>query len=108
MIPAVPGAAFAVILILGLAALVALGLLGWWGWRRRCASRGRPRPPLKIWQWVLAVLLSILPIFALVTTAEMLWNHHQSELQQAEQDRAEIIAQNEVWRLENLALPAAA
>ena len=106
MIPAVPGAAFAAILILSLAALVALGLLRWWGWRRRCASRGRPRPPLTIWQWVLAALLSILPIFALVTTAEMLWNHHQSELQQAEQDRMMNItlSQNVVWG--DITLPA--
>ena len=106
MIPAVPGAAFAAILILSLAALVALGLLGWWGWRRRCASRGRPRPPLEIWQWVLAVLLSILPIFALVTTAEMLWNHHQSELQQAEQDRMMNITLSQDVAWGDITLPA--
>ena len=106
MIPAVPGAAYAVILILSLAALVALGLLGWWGWRWWCASRGRPCPPLKIWQWVLAVLLSILPIFALVTTAEMLWSSHLQDEQLAEQDRLMHITLKQAVAWGDITLPA--
>ena len=59
MIPAVPAAALAGLVLMLLAALLGAGLLSWWGWRLWHQRRGRPRPPLRIWQWGLAVLLSI-------------------------------------------------
>ena len=106
MIPAVPGAAAAALLLLALAALVGLGLLGWWSWRRWHAAKGRPRPPLKIWQWGLAVLLSILPIFALVTIAEMLWSSHLQDERQAEQDRLMHITLKQPAMWGDITLPA--
>jgi hypothetical protein len=49
------------------------GLLLWWGWRLWHLRRGRPRPPLRIWQWVLAVWLSILLFSTLLGLAQIVW-----------------------------------
>ena len=87
MIPAVPVAALAGLILMLLAALLGLGLLAWWGWRLWHQHHGRPRPPLRIWQWALAALLSILPISTLVGLAEFAWNDHRQAQQMAEQER---------------------
>ncbi|MBV8247324.1 MAG: hypothetical protein JO200_02625 [Comamonas sp.] len=106
MIPAMPGAAAVGLLLLWLAALVAAGLLLWWGWRLWQARRGQPRPPLRIWQWLLAVLLSILPISTLLGLAQMAWNDHRQEQQLTEQERLThlTLAQPVVWG--DITLPA--
>ena len=106
MIPAVPAAALAGLVLMLLAALLGAGLLSWWGWRLWHQRRGRPRPPLRIWQWGLAVLLSILPISAVVGLAEFAWNDHRQTQQVAEQERLMHItlAQPVVWG--EITLPA--
>lgn len=87
MIPAVPGAALVGLLLTLLAALLAVVLLGWWGWRLWHAGRGRPRPALRLWQWVLAILLSVVPVSTLVGLAQMGWNDWRQDRQIAEQER---------------------
>lgn len=87
MIPSLPGAAAVGFLLTLLAALVAVGLLLWWGWRLWHVRCGRPRPPLRIWQWELAVCLSILPIATLVGLAQITWVDHRQERQRTAQQR---------------------
>lgn len=87
MIPAVSGAAAVGALLLMLASLVGLGLLAWWGWRLWHAYRGRPRRPLRVWQWIAAVVLSVLPIFTAVSLAGIAWQDYRLERQRAEEDR---------------------
>jgi hypothetical protein len=62
----------------GLSFDVALALLLWWGWRLWHLRRGRPRPPLRIWQWVLAVWLSIL-LHAAGAGADCWVDHRQAQ-----------------------------
>lgn len=62
MIPGASGAAAAGILLVVFCALLGAGLLAWWAWRQAHAWRGTPRPALRAWQWVLAVVLSVPPI----------------------------------------------
>lgn len=87
MIPAVPAAALVGLLLMLLAALLAMALLGWWGWRQWHAGHGTPRPPLRIWQWVLAILLSVVPILTLLGLAQIGWNDWRQDRQIAEQER---------------------
>lgn len=97
MIPNVAGAAFVGLLLLLIAAAMGMGLLGWWAWRWIHAARGTPRPPLHTGHWVLAVVLSLLPI-ATVLAGLQLWCSDQ----RVEQFRT----QQDVWRHLTLQQPA--
>ena len=87
MIPAVPGAAVAGLFLILLALLLAVGLLGWWGWRLWHERRGTPRPPLAVWQWIVAVVLSVLPISTGVMLVQMALSQRYADAQIAEQER---------------------
>ena len=81
MIPAVPGAAVAGLFLLLLALLLAVGLLGWWGWRLWHERRGTPRPPLAGWKWIVAVVLSVLPISTGVMLVQMALSKRYADAQ---------------------------
>lgn len=87
MIPAVPGAAVVGWLLLVLSLAVGASLLVWWGWRAWRAQSGRPRPPLRRWQWAGAVLLSVLPVSTAVGLAQIAWQDHRQEQHRAAQER---------------------
>lgn len=87
MIPGAGGAAAAGNLLILLGILLGVLLLSWWGWRWWNAHRGTPRPPLRAWQWIAAVLLSVLPIFTAVMWVEWMISDHLRERQQVQQDR---------------------
>ena len=87
MIPSIPGAAVLAYLLIALAAVVGAGLLAWWAWRLWSAHKGRPRPPMQIWQWVIAIVLSLIPVSTAVMMAELALRNHESDKQIAEQER---------------------
>lgn len=64
------------VLLMPLSFMAGTGLLLWWGWRLWHLRRGQPRPPLRIWQWVLAVWLSILLFSTLLGLVQMVWSDH--------------------------------
>ena len=70
MIPGAGGAAAVGLLLMLLGALIGGALLLWWGWRLWNKRRGTPRPPLRGWQWVLAIVLSVFPIFTALMLAQ--------------------------------------
>lgn len=86
MIPNVAGAALVGVLMFVLSAMIAFGLLAWWGWRFSRAARGTPLPPLGIGAWLLAVVLSLLPIFTAVSWLQLWWSDQRTERSRAEQD----------------------
>jgi hypothetical protein len=87
MIPAVPGAAFVGWLLLVLGLVVGGCLLLWWGRRAWSARHGRPRPPLRTWQRVAAVLLSVLPISTALGLAQVAWQDYRQEQFRAGEER---------------------
>lgn len=87
MIPGAGGAAAAGFLLIVLAALSGVFLLSWWGWRLWHVRRGRPRPPLAMWQWTVAVILSVLPISTGVMLVQMGLSQRHGDAQMAEQER---------------------
>ena len=87
MIPGAGGAAAAGFLLMVLAALLGAFLLSWWCWRLWHARRGTPRPPLAVWQWIVAVVLSVLPISTGVMLVQMTLSQRYSDAQMAEQER---------------------
>lgn len=87
MIPGAGGAAAAGVLLMALAVLLALLLLGWWGWRLWHERRGQPRPPLRWWQWVMAVVLSVQPISTAVMLVELELSRRHGDAQLAKQQR---------------------
>jgi membrane protein implicated in regulation of membrane protease activity len=106
MIPAVPGAALAGWLLLMLSFVVGGCLLLWWGTRAWSARRGRPRPPLRTWQWIAAMALSVLPIFTAVGLAQIAWQDYRQEQFRAGEERLRHItlAQPVAWG--DITLPA--
>ena len=87
MIPGAGGAAAAGSLLMVLAALLGAFLLSWWGLRLWHARRGTPRPPLAVWQWIAAVVLSVLPISIGVMLVQMELSQRYGDAQIAEQER---------------------
>lgn len=87
MIAAAPGAAVAGYGMMLLAMVIAGVLLAWWLWRLVHARRGRPRPALSWWQWVLAMFLSIFPIFSAVLAGGIFLQNCQQQKTYAQQDR---------------------
>lgn len=87
MIPSIRGAAVVGYLLIALAAVVGAVLLLWWLWRFVHAVRGTPRPPMQIWQWVIAIVFSLLPISTAVMMIELTLRNREADRQIAEQDR---------------------
>ena len=87
MIPGAGGAAAVGLLLMLLGALIGVALLLWWGWRLWNKRRGTPRPPLRGWQWVLAVVLSVLPIFTALMLAQSALHDVLNERKQSRQDK---------------------
>ena len=87
MIPGFPGAAIVGYWMLLLAVVVGGLLLTWWLWRLIHALRGKPRPALSWWQWVLAVFLSIYPIFSAVLMGGIYLQDWQQQKAYAQEDR---------------------
>lgn len=96
MIPNVGGAAFAGLLWLLINGALAAGLLLWWAWRCKHALGGVPLAPLPIWQWVLAVLLSVMPIATAVGLVQMWLSDRYTQQVRHDQD---------VWSFQTLKQP---
>ena len=93
------GAAAAGMLLILLAIFQGLLLLVWWGWRWWSAHRGAPRPALQTWQWVVAVLLSVLPIWtALLWGQDALSSYfRQQYLVQQDRQRYFTVSRATTW-----------
>lgn len=106
MIPGAGGAAAAGSLLIALAILLGGFLLGWWGWRLWHAYRGTPRPPLQLWQWMAAVLLSILPIATALMLVEWALRDHHQERWQLRQDQQRFFTLPQALPWGDMVLPA--
>lgn len=86
-----------------LAILQGAGLLAWWAWRLWNARR---RTPLHAWQWIAAVLLSVLSIFTAVMWVEWLIHEHLNERQQVRQDQLRFFTLPQAVNWGDVVLPA--
>lgn len=106
MIPGAGGAAAVGALLILLAILLGVGLLAWWAWRLWNARRGTPRPPLHAWQWIAAIVMSVLPIFTALMWVEWMISDHLRERQQVQQDRLRFFTLPQAVRWGDVVLPA--
>ena len=106
MIPGAEGAAAVGNLLVLLAILIGVLLLSWWGCRRWHVYRGTPRPPLRTWQWMAAMLLSVLPISTALMWVQFVWADYQRERHEVQllQQRYVTLPQAIAWG--DMVLPA--
>lgn len=106
MIPGAGGAAAAGFLLMVLAAFIGALLLLWWGWRLWNERRGTPRPPLRLWQWGLAIVLSVLPISTALSLAQWALHDFMRERKMAQQDRLKHFTLQQALPWGEITLPA--
>lgn len=106
MIPGAEGAAAVGSLLILLAVLLGVLLLSWWGWRGWNQHRGMPRPPLQAWQWMVAMLASVLPIMTALMWAQLLWSDYQRARYLVQQDHLRYFTLPQTFAWGDLALPA--
>lgn len=93
-------------LLILLAILNGVILLLWWGWRFCHHRRGTARPPLRTWQWVAAVLLSVLPVSTALMWGLTMWTNYQRVHDEIQEQRQRYfnLPQAIVWG--DIVLPA--
>lgn len=86
MIPGAGGAAAVGNLIILLAIFLGVWLLLWWCWRLWSERSGAPRPPLRTWQWITAMVLSVLPISTGLMWVQWVLSDYQREHHEVQRD----------------------